>query len=211
MRYLSLLALSGGLLLVASAQQIPAEEFAHEDAFYGVTLSPDGQVVVYGETIKGESRLYFRDLNSGKKLGIELEGSDTAWSQGSHFFWANNRRLVFSAHGRYAAVDRDGTHPTYALPGASPLYLFRDEKEGIMLMNSYEIALGTGMRRVSYYVPERPYIKKVNPRLGTAMREVENPGNVVAWGVNPQGVVTVAVEIKGTQYRAVFHESDKAP
>jgi len=210
MRYSSLLALLIGSLLVARAERLPVEDFSHEDAFSGLALSPDGKVVVYNESIKGENRLFIRDLATGKQLGIDLEGFDPALVNKSDFFWVNNQRLVFSSNGRYAAIDRDGTHSIYRLPGEEPLFLFRDEAEGMMLMNVYEIATGTGMRRVQYYKPERPMILKVYPRTGNRMREVENPGNVVAWGVNPQGVATVAVEIKGTEYRAIYRANAEA-
>jgi dipeptidyl aminopeptidase/acylaminoacyl peptidase len=210
MRYPSLLALLIGSLLMARAERLPVEDFSHEDAFSGLALSPDGKVVVYNESIKGDNKLFIRDIATGKQLGIDLEGFDPALVHQTDFFWANNQRLVFSSNGRYAAIDRDGTHSIYRLPGEDLLFLFRDEAEGMMLMNVYEIATGAGMRRVQYYKPERPMILKVYPRTGNRMREVENPGNVVAWGVNPQGVTTVAVEIKGTEYRAVYRANADA-
>jgi dipeptidyl aminopeptidase/acylaminoacyl peptidase len=210
MRYPFLLALTLISAVGARAERLPVEDFSHERAYSGMALSPDGKTIVYSETIHGDNRLFFRDIATGKKLGIELEGSDAAWGQTSEFFWVNNRRLMFKAHGRWAAIDRDGTHASYSLPGGTPVYLFRDEAEGIVLVNSYDLAIGNGMSRVSFYFPERPYIKRVNPRLVTSMREVENPGNVVAWGINPKGLTTVAVEIKGTQYRAVFRTTEEA-
>ena len=202
--------LAGGSLLLARAERLPVEDFCHEAAFTGMVLSPDGKVVVYQEAIKGDQRLFFRDLDTGNKLGVELVGSDVAWSHHSQFFWVNNRRLVFKAHGSYSAIDRDGTHARYYLPGEELLFLFRDDEAGMMLVSGYDIATGAGMRRVQLYYPHRPYILKVNPRLGMPMREIENPGNVVAWGINPQGKVTVAVEIKGTQYRAVYRPTETA-
>lgn len=210
MKSLFLASLTIGLLLVARAERIPVEDFAHEEAFNGMVLSPDGKIVAYDETIKGNHRLFMLDLDTRKKLGIDLEGSNVAWAHNSEFFWVNNRRLMFRAHGSYAAIDRDGKNASYYLPGANALHLFRDEEAGMILATGYEVAVGNGMRFVSYYVPERPYIMKVNPRFETRMRVVDNPGNVVAWGVNPQGEATVAVEIRGTQYRAVYRVSEKA-
>ena len=213
MRNLTWLVLTAFPLIPAQAERLPVEDFSHEEAFYGMELSPDGKVAAYEESIGGEDRIFFRDMASGKKLqGIELAGTEGAWVHSQQFFWVNNQRLMFTMHGRWAAMDRDGTHlRNYLGDGVNPLYLFRDEKEGLLLMDSYQLAIASGMRHHSYYVPDRPRIMKINPRLGISMLEVENPGNVVAWGINPQGVATVAVEIKGTQYRAVYSASGAAP
>lgn len=211
MRYPLLLALTLGLVSTAQAERLPVEDFAHEEAFNGMVLSPDGKTVAYDETIKGDHRLFMLDLDTRKKLGVDFEGSNAAWAHNTEFFWANNQRLVFRGHRSYAAIDRDGTHASYQLPGANVLHLFRDEEVGMMLASGYELAVGNGMRFVTYYVPERPFILKVNPRVPSAvMKVVDNPGNVVAWGINPRGEVTVAVEIRGTQYRALYRPTEKA-
>lgn len=205
----SCLAVSAALLARA-AEKISVDDFSHEPAFYGMAIAPDGKAVVYGETIKGDSRLYIRDLETGKKLGIDLEGRDGAWGHSSSFLWANNKRIIFTAHGRRSAIDRDGKNANYRMPGGEVLYLYRNE-EGSMLLRQYELAVGDGMRRVQFFVPQRPFIVKANTRTGVPMRYAENPGNVVAWGVNPQGQATVAIEIRGTQYRTLYRLSEEAP
>lgn len=210
MRIPLIVLIGAAVLPVARAELLPVEDFSHEDAYYGPVLAPDGKAVAYGETVKGENRVFVRDLVTTKKFGIDLEGRDGAWTQGSSFFWANNNRLVFTAHGRRSAIDRDGTHARYALFGGAPVYLFRNE-EGTMLLKAFELATGTGMSRVGFYYPNRPFLVRVNTRTGEPMRAVENPGNVVAWGVNPQGVTTVAEEIKGTQYRTIFRPTEDSP
>jgi dipeptidyl aminopeptidase/acylaminoacyl peptidase len=203
------------LLLAATAtvrgvDYLPVEDFSHEEAYTGLTLSPDGQAIVYDESIKGDQRLFLRDLGTGQKIGIELEGSNVAWSHYTEFFWVNNRRVVFRAHGRYAAIDRDGTHAIYSLPGAEVMHLFRDEKDGMMLVSGYDIKVGSGLRMVTAYQPLRPFIRMINPRTGNSSYVEENPGNIRAWGIDAQGKVKVAVEIKGTQYRALYREDEKA-
>ena len=195
---------------VRGADYLPVEDFAHEEAYFGPTLSPDGQMIVYDESIKGDQRLFLRDLDSGKKIGIELEGSNVAWSHYSEFYWVKNRRVLFYAHRRYAAIDRDGTHAIYSLPGAGVMHLFRDEKDGMILVSGYDIRVGTGLRQVTAYRPQRPFIRKVNPRTGNSAYMEENPGNIRAWGIDAEGNVKVAVEIKGTQYRATYRAHEKA-
>lgn len=195
---------------VQGADYLPVEDFSHEDAYSALTLSPDGQVVVYDESIRGDQRLFLRDLQTGQKTGIELEGSNVAWSHYTEFYWVNNRRVLFYAHGRYAAIDRDGTHAVYALPGVEVMHLFRDEKDGNILVSGYDIKVGTGLRHVTAYRPQRPFIRKVNPRTGNSTYVEENPGNIRGWGIDAEGNVKVALEIRGTQYRAMYRAHEKA-
>jgi len=195
---------------VRGVDYLPVEDFGHGDAYSGVTLSPDGKAIVYEESIRGDHRLFLRDLGTGKKIGIELEGYDEAWSNTTEFFWANNRRVVFRAHGRYAAIDRDGTRAKYALPGAGVMHLFRDEKDGMMLVSGYDIKVGTGLRMVTAYQPARPFIRRLNPRTGATAYVEQNPGNIFAWGIDAQGRVRVATEIKGTQFRTLYRADERA-
>ncbi len=207
MRYPTSLVLVMGLALVARAERLPVENFAHEPVHNGVILSPDGKMVAYDEIVQADQHLFLRDLEREKKISIEMVAADATWEHASEFFWTNNRRIVFRTGGGYCAVDRDGTHAQYFLEGSDLLYLYRDEAVGMMLTLAYEHTPSpVGWRQLW-----RPYILKVNPRFNTAMREVDNPGNVVAWSVNPQGEVTVAVENRRTQYRVIYRSSEKMP
>lgn len=215
------------LLSVAlNAEPPSAEDIGHEIAFKGLTLSPDGQILAYSETIKGEHRLYLLNLATKEKFGLELLGNNKALAHGSSFFWANNRRFVYSAMGTYTAIDRDGRNARSGIQGGRLLHLFRDEKYGMMLMTGFDIVAGEGMGGiVQRFRPNRPFVQRVNSQgvQGMAVgvhdtfvekvagiREVDNPGSVIDWVVDAAGEVRAGKEIKGTRYHVLYRETEKA-
>ncbi|MBP9912579.1 MAG: S9 family peptidase [Opitutaceae bacterium] len=224
-------ALTALLAMTATVRSEPlaAEEFSHEAAYKDVTLSPDGEVAAYAETLKGDHRLYLLNLATGKKLfGMELLGNDKAMTHNSSFFWANNQRFVYSVPKTrtYTAIDRDGRNARSNLPDGSLIYRFQDEKIGRLLMTGQDIATGEGMgRNVSYFYPRRPYVHEVNPTVSVGgisrgmevetdatpvVRVVENPGNVISWVVAADGQVRAGKEIRGTKYHTLYRENNKA-
>jgi len=88
MKKLAIGLLAAGVALIGqlSAQIIPAEDFSHQPAFKGHILSPDGKILAYNETVKGENRIFLLDLDTNKKFGLELLGRDEVLVQGSSFF-----------------------------------------------------------------------------------------------------------------------------
>lgn len=221
-----------GVLLVFSAFTVSAQtevptsvDLGHEIAFKGLTLSPDGKILAYSETIKGEHRLFLLDLATNKKIGLELLGSNKAYSHNSSFFWANNRRFVYSAKGTYTAIDRDGRNARSGIKGGELLHLFRDEKYGMMLMTGYDVEVKSGTGQLqAYWAMHRPFVQRVNPQgvqgMATGLndtftentainREVDNPGDVTAWVVDAAGEVRAAKEIKNNRYHVLYRSSNK--
>ena len=209
------------------AEPLSAEDFSHESAFKDLSLSPDGKILAYAETIKGEHRIYLLDLETNKKLGLELLGFDKSFAHSSSFFWANNRRFVYFTPrtGTYTAIDRDGRNGRSNIPGGRLVHLFRDEQYGKMLMTGQDIAKGEGMGgNVAFFTPNRPFVQEINPSLvsgissgleanndwGPEIRVVENPGGVVGWVATAEGEVKAAKEIKGTKYHTLYRESGKS-
>jgi hypothetical protein len=211
MRFYLLLVVNLTLIAVLHAQKLPVEEFSHPYAYDGAVLSPDGKALVYAEMIKGGHRLLIRDLETGKNLSIDLQPNARALGNRTEIYWATNQRLVFRAGWTYAAINRDGTNAIYSLHGSDVVHLSRNEKDGMMIMTGYESKVGDGIRTTFAIGQPKPFLLKVNPHLlGVWSREEDNPGNVVGWGVTPQGKVRAAVEIKGTQYRMLHRDSDKS-
>jgi hypothetical protein len=58
--------------IVRGAEMIPVEDFAHLDAFAGMTLSPDGRSVAYVQSVKDVQEIVIRDLDAGKNVRIEF-------------------------------------------------------------------------------------------------------------------------------------------
>jgi dipeptidyl aminopeptidase/acylaminoacyl peptidase len=208
----------------------PTEDFSHEAAYKNPTLSPDGQMLAYAETIKGENRIYLLDLATKKKIGLELLGHDKAAVQFSYFFWANNRRFVYYVPrtGTYTAIDRDGSRGRTNIRGGGLVHAFRDEKEGRLLMTGRDVKKSEGDelgRDVQFYYGNRTFVHEVNPSepvpvpIGVAVdlawapyrRVADNPGNVVEWVATADGQVKAAKEIRGTHYRTLYRRDDKFP
>jgi dipeptidyl aminopeptidase/acylaminoacyl peptidase len=215
------------LAAITRAAPPATEDFSHEPAFTDLKLSPDGKMVAYSETIRGDHRIYLLDLKTKKKIGLELLGDDTAIVHRSSYFWANNQRFVYSVSrtGTYTAIDRSGRNGTSNIKGGRLLYLYRDEEYGKMLMTGQDIDLVDSPHERFFY-PNRPYVQQINPSLvmgigsgisadeqGTNIttRMVENPGNVVDWIVTPQGEVSAAKAVRGTTYHVLYRASDKDP
>jgi len=159
MRYLSwlvpVLCLSA---IVRGADKIPVEDFAHLDAFAGMTLSPDGRSVAYVQSVKDVQEIVIRDLDAGKNVRIEIPASRVPWvPQQTRIGWVNSHRLIFSLfEGGFSAVERDGSHikGLTGYHGAKErqeevqvdsdriLHFIRDEKDGQVLMTEYNRPVG---------------------------------------------------------------------
>lgn len=212
--------------LVLSAQtELPsAEDLGHEIAYKSLTLSPDGKVLAYNETIKGDHRLFLLDLDTDKKIGLELLGNNKALWHGTTLFWANNTRFVYNAKGLYTAIDRDGRNGRSGIKGGRFLYSFRENKNPTVLMTGIDVAVREGTGPVTaIWASDRPFVQRVQTQgvqgMATGLndafednvgvtREVENPGNVVDWVVDATGQVRAAKEIKHNRYHVLYRPSE---
>lgn len=215
------------VLLFATLKAEPpsAEDLGHEIAYKDLLLSPDGQVLAYSETIKGEHRLYLLNLATKEKFGLELLGNNKALAHGSSFFWANNHRFVYSAMGRYTAIDRDGRNARSGIKGGRLLHRFQDDKYGLLLMTGFDVEVKEGTGPVTaYWAQHRPFVQRVNPHgvqglsVGLndvfednsgVIREVENPGSVMDWVVDAAGEVRAGKEIRNNKYHVLYRRSNE--
>lgn len=211
MRYTKLLVFASCLLTGARAERLPVEDFAHEEAYFGMALSPDGKALAYDETIRAQQRLFILDLETKKKVFVEMEKPDRVGAHYSEFFWTSSRRVAFWSGYRYLGVDRDGKNAKNGVATGDALHLFRDDESAGMLTTAAGVGGSKDQSKDDYYGVYRPGVLWWNTRIGTFSIREQNPGNVVAWGANARGVVCVAVEIKGTKYRTVFRATEGEP
>lgn len=211
------------LFVTASTQALETIDFAHEDAFKHPVLSPDGQTLAYSQTIKGEFLVFLLDLKTNEKVAVNLESSTKRISRSASYFWSTSKRFVCQYGDRYYTVDRDGRNGQANTPYGGLVHNFRDEKSGALLVNGYEVTVGTGLgRAVEAVVLPRPYVHRVNTiqatRIGSGLydrgsthviRVVDNPGNVLEWVANADGHVLAGTEFKSDQFRVVYRSSEK--
>jgi dipeptidyl aminopeptidase/acylaminoacyl peptidase len=211
--------------IVRGADIIPVEDFAHLDAFAGMTLSPDGRSVAYVQSVKDVQEIVIRDLDAGKNVRIEIPASRVPWvPQQTRIGWVNSHRLIFSLfEGGFSAVERDGSHikGLTGYHGAKErqeevqvdsdriLHFIRDEKDGQVLMTEYNrpVVAYDGQ----WVVWNHPNVMRMNSRTAAMMRVEENPGNVEYWVTDANGVVRVALESQRGIGRTIHRENENAP
>lgn len=219
----SLTALAVALSVAINVYAATAEDYAHEDAFKDLVLSPDGQTLAYSQTIKGDHIVFLQNLATGKKVGINLESSDKAIYRSASYFWSTSTRFVCQYGGEYYTVDSDGKNAKMSIPYGGLVHNFRDEKSGTLLINGYELSAATGMGRFysHAYLP-RPFVQRVNTieaaRIGRGLhdqgrsptiRVVDNPGKVLKWVATSKGEVLAGTEFKDDKFRVIYRESSK--
>lgn len=206
-------------------EKIAVEDFAHLEAFTGMTLSPDGRAVAYMQSIKGEQELVIRDLDTGKDVRLIVPASRVPWvPQQAWLGWATSNRLIYRLiEGGFSAVDRDGTHikgltgtdgarerqESVPVHSSGVLHLFRDEKDGHMLMTEFNRPVID--YDVQWLVANSPNVIRVNARTAVINRVEENPGNVDQWLADNRGVVRVALQSERGVARTIYREDENAP
>jgi pimeloyl-ACP methyl ester carboxylesterase len=224
MRYLTLLAILFGSLLSIRGELISVEDFSHEAAFTGMTLSPDGKTVAYVQSIKGNQQILMRDLDTGKVMGIEIPNTGVPWlAQHTKLDWLNRNRLLFSLYpGGFSAMDKDGKNyegltgrDRYAIRKdtyfntPNTIYNFYDDKDGVVLMAEYDQPVGLGENQ--WYAFAYPHVLKINSRTGGFERVLKNPGNIEYWMADSKGSIRVAIETSKGVARTIYRESETAP
>jgi hypothetical protein len=210
---------------VHGADKIPAEEFAHLEAFAGMTISPDGKYVAYVESVKETQVIVIRDLDSGKDVRLELPASRVPWiPQQTQIAWINSHRLIYSLfEGGFSAVEWDGSNRKglTGYDGALErqeqvqrwskhvLHFFRDEDEDQVLMTEYnQPYAGYDGQWVSL---THPNVIRVNTRTAFITRVLENAGHVEYWLLDNNGVVRVGLESRRGIARTIHRPNEKAP
>lgn len=193
------------------------ESFARLPAIRHVTLSRDGQFIAYSLFDDLQAAFAFKNLDTGKTKGV----------QGTDYFiavnpeWISNERVIY---GYMAAMNRDGSKYTGLLGrprqddkrdqnrlASGGLFFgdFRGEKEGNILLTEFDQTAHTYSYGFQYVY--HPNIIRMDTRTGNYMRVVNNPGNVVGWGADKDGVVRVGVEYDNGYSTAIYREDENSP
>lgn len=197
--------------------QVPMESFARLPVIRHVTISRDGKVIAYSIFADLEEMFAFRNLDTGKINGVESGLSAKAYNPR----WIANNRVVY---GSMSGINRDGSHYVGLLGSArevdkrdqNRLYAgpiifsrFTGDKEGNFLMYEYDHPLSGGpygLVRLTY-----PNVINMDSRTGNYFRVIDNPGKVVGWLADGNGVVRVGVEYDKGYSKAIYRESAESP
>ncbi|HTQ29846.1 MAG TPA: S9 family peptidase [Opitutaceae bacterium] len=209
-----------------AAEMIPVEDFARAPAFSHMQLSPDGQHLAFLREYEGSQTLFFAEIGASKKQIVRVDPGYVKDANGARreinsFRWINDRRLIYSASCRDEyyftgvwAVDCDGSHwqplsgydanPTGGgLMAGETIYSFENEAQEILMLDRHE-RVGTD----AVY----PEVVKVNTLSGGYKTVMENPGNVVGWGVDHTGCVRLGFTLTDNLKEGViYRENENSP
>ncbi len=212
---------------IFAAELIPVETFAADAEFRSARLSPDGKTVAYMAENDGKYWLYMLDLESKKNIRINPGKSfySELPKEVARYRWISNKRIAFLTtvwDGIYwtglTAVDKNGDDwKAFSGPDADPsddrpllaqsiIHSFRD-KEGNVLMA--DPGSGEGSDRIYENVV------KVCTLDGSYKTEIKNPGNVIDWGTDKDGVVrfgtTQERKAERIDFGLIYREDAKSP
>ncbi len=204
---------------LSAAEMIPIEDFARPPAVSHLRLSPDGQSVAFEREFEGRESLFLTDLKSRRLSRVRpataqrtFEDKDIGWFQ-----WAGDRRLVFSTliwdHfvTGVSAVDVDGRRwktisgSEARVPNEDRLFaqtlihVFDDADQDVLMLDQHE---AEGARIL------HPNVVKVSTITGHYTVVARNPGQVVAWDADADGVVRLARTVEGLKEGLIYREND---
>jgi len=187
------------------------EDFARTPDLYNAKLSPDGKCMGYVFVRKDEDRteMAFLDLQTNR--------ARSAWGSTQDFAWVSNNRVAVIGWGGLHAVNRDTTH-WLGLTGWARRQSFKNSTESIYA-NEIIHASGQDPERIllldrNSYHGERilyPDVLAMDTRTGRYQEVLRNPGNVIAWMADWEGVVRFGLAWAGKTASLTYRETATAP
>ncbi len=201
----------------AAPVQVPMESFARLPAIRQVTLSPDGKFIAYSMFDDLQAAFAFKEIDTGKTKGVQ--GTDNFVAVYPR--WISNDRVVY---GYMAGMNRDGSKYAGLLGKARELdkrdqnrlatggILFREFKgefEGHILLNEFDQLPHAYSYGFNYIY--NPNVINMDTRTGNYVQIVQNPGKVIGWGTDKDGVVRVGAEYDKGYSAVIYREGENAP
>jgi dipeptidyl aminopeptidase/acylaminoacyl peptidase len=210
--------------VVSAIERLPVEDFARDPFTSRARLSPDGKHMAFLRDFNGRTMIHVANLqnNSLTRLdpGDALLVNDAPKEVGS-YTWISDRRLMLvttvldSIYG-VVAVNLDGNGGK-AISGYEDnrinlngtkffarevVHAFNDKNHTVLMLDRHEGGAGN---------PNRPDVIKVNTLTGVATTALKNPGEVVRFGFDHQGVARFGVLSHGEQSGAIYRADEKSP
>lgn len=206
----------------APAALVPVEKFAEGSALARARLSPDGDFFAFIDESDGDPWLKIVDLASKKVARVNPGTSASGMrKEVPSFRWISDRRISFLTtvwDGFFftgvSAVDRDGANwqafsgPDVDWNDDRPLlatqiiHAFGDPGQHVLMLDR-------GSNEGSDLLFKD--VVKVSTLTGEYETVVKNPGDVVGWVADRQGVVRLGVTRSGLRFGAIFRENEQAP
>jgi dipeptidyl aminopeptidase/acylaminoacyl peptidase len=201
---------------------VPAEDFFKRPDVFSPKLSPDGSQI--GFLARAGNRLGLAVIDVEKRtsrMAATLPDADIV-----EFYWVNSQRLVFVSGnlsdpvgsvapwrtGGLFAVDRDGSDARrLALPfgdGGAIVVRPRVTRYLSSLTDSSDDIVVASNERAF----DSPDVYRLNTRTAKkTLLTFDNPGDVLQWMLDREGVPRAAVTLKGTRARVLYRKDEKSP
>lgn len=200
-----------GFAMGVSADELPVETFFREVHYRSAQISPDGNYLAVLAPAKKYEALLVVDLNTHTtSWAFGDQAADVEW-----FEWANTNRLIFglSTNGvpvaGLLAINRDGTQLRRLIQVGNSWTHFLSR----LPKNPDEILVRS--LQYSDRDPETGFlfanVERLNLFSSHMKREVTNPGHVLAWMTDNEGVVRLGLAMEKTNYQILYRATAEAP
>jgi dipeptidyl aminopeptidase/acylaminoacyl peptidase len=205
---------------LVAAEIVPVEKFAMSPGFSRARLSPDGRFIAYLGDSDGDQFLIMLDLETKKSLRIVPGHTAMGMrKEVAAFNWISNRRISFLTtiwDGEYftgvTAVDCDGKnwvaftgsdvnpHDEHPLLATKIIHSFGDKEQSVLMIDR-----GSNEGKDLVY----PDVIRVSTLSRSVKTVVKNPGNVVSWVPDREGVIRLGITRDGLRFGVIYRENEQ--
>lgn len=212
-----LLAVTALASAAQAAPEIPVEDFFKRPQFSNFQLSPSGEYLAAMTPINNRRNIAVIDLATREATVVTSQRDQDV----SYFLWASDERLLFGmdddgneSYGIFA-VNRDGTEPRVLIPPAASQieggsFVIRAAFPINRLKHDPEHVLVSAPRIVQsrYAISDVQRLNIFSGRLSPVER---NPGYILGYMADDEGVVYGALEHRDLTWRFLYRGDADAP
>ncbi len=219
-----LIGLLASVITVRAIERLPVEDFSREPSMSRARLSPDGKRVGFLRDFRGKATLHIAGLDDDSLSRINFGEAallNGASKEVDGFTWINDNRLmvttaVWDMFYGVVATNSDGSQTVpisgfednrIAVQGSKlfareVIHSFYDKDQDVLMLDRHEDGPGSA---------GHPDVLKVNTDTGLVQVAVKNPGEVVAWRPDFDGVVRLGILRHGDSSGAIYRDNEKDP
>jgi dienelactone hydrolase len=197
-------------ICLAEPEWLPVEKFFARPTFSELDLSPDGKYMGAVYWSSNHCYLHITDLDTGKRRLIQ--GEDI-WS----FKWITSQRVVYYTGGRsfggIVAINIDGTEKATLIPpwakqsGLRVGYAKMADLLDVMPQSTNDLLVERAEVHLRLPRDARWDVGRINSRTGKFVLEEKNPGNVLRWLADSDGIIRAAVARDKDEIKLLYRGS----
>ena len=204
--------------------RLPIEDFSREPSMSRAQLSPDGKRVAFLREFRNKATLHIAGIDDNSLTRLDLGEAgllNGAAKDVDEFSWIGDDRLMVNTavwdmfYGALAtnwdggrAVPISGYEDEKVPLSGTKIFAreiihrFYDKDDSVLMLDRHEDGPGSSTH---------PDILKVDSHLGLLTTTVKNPGEVIHWGIDFDGVARLGILRHGDLSGAIYRENEKVP